>query len=267
MKKIVFLSFTLLSLYASAQDIKLEVGKTFKSTTTMESTTEFMGQESASNIKSISTIKINALEKNSYKATSSSSSLVLGGNLMGQDLTFDSNKKEDAGSEMGKIMSNSATKSYDLEIDNKTGDIKDITPEKAEKDQNDAIAEMIMGGMKFNTNLFLPLVKGKKLGDKWSDSTTIEGMKNVTNYEVTIVNGNTITIATSGTLAGTGTKDLGGQSMEVTTDTKKTGSIVVDSNTFVIKQISSVAESNNNIEAGGRTITTTSKVKITTLVE
>ena len=264
MKIIVLLSFSLVSLYASAQNIKLDVGKTFKVTSSVEISGVAMGIESSRNINSISTIKVNSIEKDLYKGSNTVTSLKMTGNAMGQDLNYDSDKKDDENSEIGKMMGGNVKKSSELTIDKNTGDIKEI---EVEKDENKDMMGMLTGGAKVNPKLFFIEAKTKKLGDKWSDSTNSEGIKIVNNYEITIVNGNTITISTTGSLKGTTSNDMGGQSMEITTDTKLTGNIVIDSNTGAIKRMVNNAESTNSLEVGGRTIEATSTTKFSTIIE
>ncbi len=261
MKKIVLLSFTFASLIAGAQGLKLETGKTFKITATSDGTMEMMGNESPNKTTSISTLKITGLEKDLYAATSTVTKKTMSGSMMGQEVTFDSDKKEDMDGQMGKFMGGDVNKEDKITIDKNTGAYKTVT------EKEDGGMGAMMGGGSSSNPIFYPTVIGKKTGDKWTESTDNDGIKTTTNYEVKSVNGNVITVNTSSTTKGSTTKEMQGQSAEITIDAKSTSTLTIDALTGILKQSVSDMEMTTNMDGGGQSFAIANKAKTTVIVE
>ena len=208
MKKIVLLSFSFASLYAAAQNVKLEVGKTFKTTTTIESVSEMMGQENTTNVTSTSNLKIVSLDKNLYKGNSTLAKMTMTGSMMGQDINFDSDKKADMDSQIGQMLGGAVGKATEFTIDKNTGEQKTIA--SAEKEESGAMGGLMGGsGSEGNQNIFFVDAISKKVGEKWSKTTDVDGLKTINNYEIITIKEGLITLSSNGTTKGSTTKSFG----------------------------------------------------------
>ncbi len=260
MKKIVLLSFSFACLFASAQNIKIESGKTFKITSIVNITGEQMGQEMKSDATTITTLKIDAIEDKLYKATATTLKMTMQGSMMGQDISFDSDKKEDMDSQIGQMLGGALNKPIATTIDKTTGEQKEVG------EVGEANMQSAMGGGKASDYFFV-LPKEKKIGDKWTTSTDQGGMKTITNYELQILNSNTATISFNGTIKGSSTNEANGMSMEMTVDTKSNGSFVVDINTGIVKQNTNTVETTGTMEVMGQSIPINNKTITTMVIE
>ena len=260
MKKIVLLAFTFASLVAGAQNLKLETGKTFKLTMTADGTVEMMGNENANKSTIISNIKITGLEKDLYTGTTTVTKKTMSGSMMGQDMSFDSDKKEDMDGQMGQFLGNDINKEIKVTVDKNTGVSKVVSEE------SDGGMGKMMGGGSTNISIFYPGAIGKKAGDKWTENAEEDGIKTITNYEVKSVNGNVITLAASSTTKGSTSKEMNGQSMDLAIDSKSTSTLIIDGLTGILKQSTTELEMTTSIE-GPQSMVIGNKSKNTLVVE
>jgi Family of unknown function (DUF6263) len=266
MKKIVLLSFSFVSLLATAQNLKLDNGKTFKITTTVNTTGELMGSEMKNNTTSISTLKITSTDVDKYKGVSTVTKMTVTGSMMGQDMNFDSDKKGDMDGQLGQMFGSAINKPTDISIDKTTG--KQDEKKAEDEDADGGPMGGLMGGAKAgSSSIFYLLPKDKKVGDKWSETIDKDGIKVINNYEIQILTATTATILLNTTSKGSTTQDMNGQSVEVTVDSKSAGSFVVDITTGVIKQSQSETDMTTNMEVAGQSMAITNKMKVNTVVE
>ncbi len=264
MKKITLLSFCFVTLFANAQSIKIENGKTIKITTNVVSTAESpMGGESTNTITTTNTIKITAVEDKVYKAVTTVTRMVMDGEMMGQSMKFDSDNKEDMDGQMGQMMGASINKPSDISIDKADGKVTKTA--SAEKE------ESMMGGLDGESSgassAFFVIPADKKVGDKWSVSSDDAGIKTVKNYEFVSVKDNIATLGTSSTAKGTTTKEANGMSMEMTIDAKTKGTMIVDTNTGLLKQMNMEDETTGSMEVMGQSMPLNKKSKTTVTFE
>jgi hypothetical protein len=264
MKKIILLSLCFATALANAQSIKLENSKTIKVTTNIVSTAESpMGGESTSTITTTNLIKVTAVEDKVYKATNTNTRMVMDGEMMGQSMKFDSDKKEDMDGQMGQMLGASVNKPTEISIDKKDGKVTET--EATEK------KEGMMASMGGATNAaevaFFVIPSEKKVGDKWTVTSDNEGIKTVKNYELQGLKDNTATLLILSTNKGTTTKEANGMSMEMTIDTKSNGKMLVDISTGLVKQITMDDETTGSMEAMGQSIPLNKKSKTTVTFE
>jgi Family of unknown function (DUF6263) len=264
MKKITLLSLCFATLFGNAQSVKLENGKTIKITTNVVSTAESpMGGESTNTITTTNTIKVTAVEDKAYKATNTVTRMVMDGEMMGQSMKFDSDKKEDMDGQIGQMLGASVNKPSEINIDKADGKVTEAAG--AEK------KEGMMGAMGGESSgaeaAFFVIPADKKLGDKWTVSSDNEGIKSVKNYELESLKDNIATILVTSTNKGNTTKEANGMSIEVTIDAKSTGKMMVDTNTGLVKQIAMDDETTGSMEAMGQSMPMNKKSKTTVTFE
>lgn len=265
MKKITLLSFCFVTLFANAQSVKLENGKTIKITTNVVSTAEspMGGGESTNTVTITNTIKVTAVGEKDYKATSTVTRMVMDGEMMGQSMKFDSDKKEDMDGQMGQILGASVNKPSNISIDKADGKVTETS--------NEDKKEGMLGGMGGESNAgesaFFVIASGKKVGDKWTVTSDINGIKSIKNYELQSLKENVATVIILSTNKGTTTKEANGMSMEMTIDTKLTGTMMVDINTGLVKQINMDDETTGSMEMMGQSMPLNKKSKTTVSFE
>jgi Family of unknown function (DUF6263) len=264
MKKITLLSLCFVTLFANAQSVKLENGKTIKITMNVVSTAESpMGGESTNAITTTNNIKVTAVEDKVYKAMNTVTKMLIDGEMMGQSMKFDSDKKEDMDGQIGQMLGASVNKPSEIIIDKGDGKVTEATTTEKK--------EGMMGAMGGESNsadaAFFVIPTGKKIGDKWTIISDDGGIKSVKNYELQSLKDNIATLLVSSTSKGSTTKEANGMSMEMTIDTKSKGTMTVDTNTGLLKQINMEDETTGSMEVMGQSIPLNKKSKTTITVE
>ncbi len=258
MKKITLLSLCFASVFTHAQSVKLENGKIIKITTNIVSTAESpMGGESTNTITTINSIKITAIEDKTYKGTSTVTRMVMDGEMMGQSMKFDSDKKDDMNGQMGQMLGASINKPSDISIDKADGKITETSAEE----KKESMMTSMGGESNAGGSAFFVISNNKKVGDKWTITLDNDGIKSVKNYELQSLKENMATVSISSTNKGTTTKEANGMSMEMTIDNKATGTMIVDTNTGLVKQINMNDETTGSMEMMGQSIPLNKKSK------
>ena len=219
---------------------------------------------------STSTYKIKVLDVDAknYTVTSTLTKLLVDGSMMGQTIAFDSDKKSDMESDNGKEFGAMVNKTDTLLIDIKTGEGKDISPERnTEKNPGDGLQSMITGagqntGAATASSIFFVIPGEVKAGATWTDSSTAEGIKTVNTYKIDKLENGIATISSIGTANGSSSMEAEGQSMEVKMKTTTTGTIIIDTKTNLVKKRSNVADIDGSMEVMGQTMPFTSKTSI-----
>jgi hypothetical protein len=264
MKKITLISICFATLFANAQSIKLENGKIIKITTNVVSTAESpMGGESTNTISTTNIIKITSVDEKVYKATNTVIRMVMDGEMMGQSMKFDSDKKEDMEGQIGQMMSASVNKPSEISIDKDNGKVT----ENAAEEKKEGMMGAMGGESNSGGSAFFVVPAGKKIGDKWTVTSDDGGIKSIKNYELQSLKENIAIINVSSTNKGTTTKEANGMSMEMTIDAKATGTMMVDINTGLLKQINMDDVTIGSMEVMGQSIPLNKKSKTTVSFE
>ncbi len=218
------------------------------------------GGESKSETKVTTTIKIVSAEDKLYKALSTVTRMTMNGEMMGQPISFDSDKKDNMGSQMGKMIGGSVNKTTEITINKADGKVKEIKKDELE-------SGIMMKGGANSTNVFLVIPTDKKVGDKWTVTDDEEGINTVKNYEVQSLKDNLVTVLINSTSKGTTTKERNGMSIEMTIDAKINGTITVDTKLGLIKKIVTETENSGSIEVMGQSKPMNNKINTTVTVE
>ncbi len=241
-----------------------------------KSTSEMQGQnmESTADVTSVYAIEVNDVKDNNYNMTNSISAIKMNMSTMGQNVNFDSDKKEDMDGQIGSTIKDYIHQPKAVVMD-KWGNVI-VSKQTDTSKANSAMSqtEMMLKQMGdpeqqgYGAKMaFLAISKNAKVGTSWKDSTSADGITRVTNYSVKEINGNTATIA----IAGTESRDtkIEMQGMEITTKTtgKFTGEESVDVNTGVILQNNISADTAGTIGVMGQEIPTSVKATSITTVK
>ena len=241
-----------------------------------KSTSEMQGQsmESTADVTSVYAIEVGDLKDNNYNMTNSISAIKMNMSSMGQNINFDSDKKEDMDGEIGSTIKSYIHQPKPVVMD-QSGNIIVIKQTDTSK-ENTAMTqtEMMLKQMGdpeqqgYGAKMaFLPIPKKVKTGTSWQDSTSADGVTRVTNYLVKEVKGNTATITISGTESRDTKMEMQGMEINTKTTGKFTGEDSVEINTGVILQNNTSADTSGTISVMGQEIPTSIKATSITTVK
>jgi len=231
---------------------------------TTNSTSEMQGQsmETNADVTSVYNIDVDDVKDNTYNMTNKIGSIKMNMSTMGQNINFDSDKKEDMDGEMGSNLKDYINHPYPVTMD-VSGKV--IVPEKKDSAKNDAPSqtEMMLKqlgdpesqgyGAAF---AFLAISKKAQPGTAWQDSTSKDGVTRVTNYTIKDVKENIATITVSGTETRDTKMEMKGMEIGTKTNGKFSGEETVDINTGVILQNNTKMDASGNISVMGQEIPT-----------
>jgi hypothetical protein len=242
---------------------------------TTKSTTEMAGQsiESDADITSVYAIEVKDLKDSNYNMTNSISSIKINMTNMGQNMNFDSDKKEDMDGEMGSTFKNHINQPKAVVMDISGNIIISKQTDTSTGKDAPTPAQMILKQMGdpeqqgYGAKMaFLPISKDARAGTSWTDSSSADGVTRVTNYSIKEIKGNTATISISGTENRDTKMEMQGMEIKTKTTGKFTGEESVELNTGVILQNNTTADASGTISVMGQDIPTTMKaVSVTTV--
>ncbi len=275
MKKIGLLSLCLATLFANAQSIKLENGKKITENTISSIDMEMsaMGQQMKINSSITNVINVTAVEDKNYKATNTITKITMSQEGMGQNVNFDSDKKEDATSEMGKEMGKDLNQPVEIIIDKTTGKATETNKKVEEKtDDKNPFSELMGGGAAKSSealvsSAFFTIPVGKKVADKWTDSLTQDGMKALKTYELQSIKDNIATILLKTSTNGTLSKEMQGMQIEMTMTGKGDAIMTIDTKTGLVKKNVVTGNTDGTMDVMGQSMPFTMKISSTTTYE
>ena len=250
--------------------LKLQVDNSVKLVSTME----LMGQsmEITSDAVMLKQVEVKEKKDTSYIISSIITKITTNGNAMGQSFSFDSEKKEDYDTEIGKAMKGQVNVPQEIEL-NHQGMVTTVKKDTASTDSDNPMMDMMksMGGGAYDENsgadAFQVLPAGKKNGDTWMDSVITEGIKTYRTYTIKEINGNDATVTLSGTQQTSKKVENQGMEVNVTMEAKLSGEAVVDMSTGIVKQKTFIMEGSGSADAMGQAIPMTTKVTTVTTVK
>jgi hypothetical protein len=272
-KKLIILSLMMMAFGCYAQKVKLSLVKGNKyevsTKTQVNSTFNVMGQDMENNVDNttIQTVEVKDTRGNETDLISITTKLLANMQAMGQDMSYDSDKKDNSGplsETMDKII----------------GKIKNITIDasgriiKEDKDDTETAFGSMSGNETGNGIALLQqafIGKEMKIGASWSDSVVNNSDKMTSTtvgiYTISSVNKETqtATIVFAGKQTSSGTIEQMGQEMAMTTSSKVDSQFEVDINTGLIRQSSSTSNGSSTIDAAGMSIPVT--IKSTTITQ
>lgn len=261
-----------LSANSFAQSTKLDVqeGQKFQveTSTRMTSSAEVMGQtmETNTDSKNIIIYEIVKTESDGIKLHSTVTKLLVTGSSMGQELAFDSDKKENEGP-LAEMLSKVINKKKELTIDSKGSVIK------SEDNEDNGSMGAMMGvpgsGQEPVTELFIPGLLGRELktGESFTDISTVKKEKYESRdsgtYTVTNIENGVASISYTGKQVTSATMEQMGMEMVSASNNIVKTELQMDIHTGMVLVKATVIESTVSIEVGGMSIPATGKSIIT----
>ncbi|MDQ6761007.1 MAG: DUF6263 family protein [Bacteroidota bacterium] len=241
------------------------------------SSSEMMGQTMESNADVTSTYKIEvkSIKNNNINFLNTFTGLKMNMKVMENDMSFDSDKKEDMDGDLGKNFKDILNQPKDVVMDKSGNVILSDKPESANESGADnpaMLAMKQMGGdpaeQGYGAKITFEVIPSNiKVGSNWTDSSSNGGVTKITHYTVKEINGNECKLGLSGTIAGDIKAQM--QGMEILTKTTGdfTGEETVDLKTGVIKENNSSTDAKGTITVMGQEIPTSSKITSVTTVK
>ena len=281
MKRITIILFALTSaLITLGQSINLTKGQKFFVDNKISAVTSqtFMGQpiESNAELSTKYSIVVKDIKDNNYNLTNTFTKMKMKMSAMGNDVNFDSDKKEDMAGEYAASFKDLINKPKEVVID-RSGKVLNVGKEiSADTIQSDVMKMMIgqlLGDPEetgYGVNIAFVSTSSKiSTGYNWTDSSNKDGIQRTTIYTVKEIKGNDAVIAITGTLNTDAKSQMQGMNIVNRSKGTLTGQEILDITTGVIKERSTVLESKGTIlvEAQGMEIPMTTKVTSTSSVK
>ncbi len=262
---------------AGSSKLDFKPGQKFQTESTVKSTTsmEMMGQQMdiKADVTVVRQLEIKDKKDNRYNVASTITRMATVMDMMGQNINYDSDKKEDSASDMGKLLKEKINVPNSLEM----GEDGKIIPGKKEPskagDEAGNMAAMMKGmgigddDAILTDDMFITAPKNIKAGDVWNDSIIVEGQKTYRDYTVKSIQGNEAVVTIGGKLLTDKKMENQGMEMNLVMESKITGELTVDPSTGVIKQRTLLVDGAGNIEMMGQQVPMTTKVETSSVTK
>jgi len=249
MKKRIFLPLVLMALLtmaANAQKIAVAKGQKLETVTTTKMSMELMGQNIDNESSATNNVEVKEVNADGYVFANLIKRLTTKMNGMGQDISFDSDKKEDLDGQIGQALKG------------KIGTVQQIQVDKKGKvmGTNDTTAKDATGGMSDMMSMTGDVSKGQpypyliqlpgkniKAGDTWTDSSgTPATIKTVTTYTLKGVSADGALVSFTGTLVKSGTIQQNGMEIQMDMSGTTTGEATYEASTGLLKTSASSSD-------------------------
>lgn len=274
MKKIqlFFTAAVCLSTTAIAQSnasLNLQKGQKYQVENKIEtsSSTDVNGQsmESKANVTTVYNIEVKDKGANNYNLTNSISHILMNMEMMGQQIDFDSDKKEDIDSQMGTALKDFVNQPKDIQMDN-SGKI--IADPKDTSDVSAIAKQLNFAQSGYGTEIaFLAIPKNAKVGSTWTETTNDSGINKTTNYTIKEISGNIATVSFTGTIGTNMTMQQNGMDVATKTTGKVSGEEKVNMKSGVIQSSTTTMDASGTFTAMGQDFPTSTKMTSTTTVK
>lgn len=283
MKKLFFAFLLFTAAVAAAQTYKpavsLSAGKKYTVVTAVKGNVsqEVMGQtmDIPMDITMKSLLEVKKIEGKAYQLSSTVNHIVISMSMMGQDINYDSDKKEDREGQMGQAMGGTLDKSTLFTINHygslkKGSIIKSASPEKEAVGANPMMGMLNMGENAEVSPVLTPFISDNeiKVGESFTDSSTsADGKdKKTTTYTLAEVKEGLAKFTISGTASATKEMEMQGMQTVSNTNTKTTGEMWVNIATGLLSKSITNAAITGTVEVAGMSIPLTGNNTITTSV-
>jgi hypothetical protein len=265
-----------LNSYSQKNDasVVLSVGQKFSVHTTVSQEADMgMGMQMKNNSTSQNNFYVIGADGKSYTISNTLTGIVISMDFMGQQTNYDSDKKEDSASEIGKSIPN--LNIPDTVIINKfsAAIISNKQPVPATKEESSNPMEALFESLGNNnadmalSEAFFLIPAGKKTGDSWIDSTSTKDQKSIKTYTIKSIDKKIATIEVIGNVESNIQTETEGLQVTVSMVTKTNTEIIADTKTsLVIKRITN-AVITGNLELMGQSAPITGKSTTSSVYE
>jgi len=248
MTKRFFLSFALTAavvITADAQKIAVTKGQKLETVATTKMTMEMMGQNINNESGATTDIEVKDVNADGFLFTSIIKRMTTKVSGMGQDISFDSDKKEDMDGQIGQALKDQINVQQEIQVDQK-GKVISTTGSNDKKTGGMTDMMSITGdvtkGQPYPVLIQLP-AKSIKPGDTWVDSSgTAATIKTITTYTLMQINADGALVSFSGTLVKNGTIEQNGMEIQMDMSGTTKGEATYEPSTGLLKTSSTTSD-------------------------
>ena len=248
MAKRIFLSVALMAavtMAGHAQKIAVTKGQKLETLATTKMTMEMMGQNINNESGATTDIEVKDVNADGFIFTSIIKRMTTKLSGMGQDISFDSDKKEDMDGQIGQAVKDQINVQQEIQVDQK-GKVISTTGSNDKKTGGMTDMMSITGdvtkGQPYSILIQLP-GKTVKPGDTWVDSSgTAATIKTVTTYTLKQINADGALVSFTGTLTKNGTIEQNGMEIQMDMSGTTKGEAIYEPGTGLLKTSSSVSD-------------------------
>ncbi|MEP7279860.1 MAG: DUF6263 family protein [Bacteroidota bacterium] len=246
-KKLFFVSvfIAMSALTVSAQKIAVKKGQKLETVTTTKMSMELMGQHLDNETTATGNVELKEVTDSGYLFSNTVKHMVIKGSGMGQDMHFDSDKKEDMDGQIGQAMKDQVDVEQVIKVD-KQGNIAGT--QAADDSKTGGMASMMnftgnmIKGQPYFMLIHLPAKKIKS-GESWTDSSGVDTtLKTVTTYTVKNMSADGIVVSFTGTLAKKGNISQNGMEIQMDMTGTTRGEATYEKDSGLLKTTTSTSE-------------------------
>ncbi len=231
---------------AQAQKLAISKGQKLETMTTTKMTIEVMGQNVDNESSSTSNVEVKDVNADGYLFANTVKRMTMKGSGMGQDMSFDSDKKEDMDGQVGQAVKDKIGAVQEIQVDKqgKVAAIKEAVDSKPAGGMADmmSLTGDIAKGQPYPLLIQLP-ARALKTGDSWTDSSgTAATIKTVTTYTFKGINDGAAVLSFTGTLAKAGTIEQNGMEIQMDMTGVTKGESSYDAASGLLKTTTSSAD-------------------------
>lgn len=260
--------FSTTSLMAQTKTkLKLSENKKYQVVNTLEtnSSTDVQGQsmESTVNVTSAYTIEVKGKSGENYNLSSTLSKINMNMSMMGQDIKFDSENKDDMNGQMGAALKDYINQPKDIKMD-QSGK---VSYDSKDTSLGNLARQLHLTQNGFGTQLaFLPFPANAKVGTSWTENINNDGVSKITNYTIKDISGNLATVSFTSNDSITMKMEQNGMEISTKTSGKATGEEKVNMKTGVIQSSTSKGDASGTVNAMGQEFPMSTKITSNTTV-
>lgn len=246
----------------SSLDLKQGQKYVVETKVTTVSQTEAMGQTMETNLNSTThfQIEVEAVNPTNYQLKNTVQRILMSMQMMGQDISLDTDKKEDMDGPMGSGLKGVINTPHQVLYDKK-GNL--VVPEKPKDDGgNNPMMEQFanLGESGYGAEAaFIGIPAGIKVGTTWDVEKNTKDSKNKFTYTVKEIKGDIATLTVTGNVSSEMTIEQNGMEIVTKTSGKTTGEATVNIKTGVIQSSNTVSDVSGNVEVMGQELPTSAK--------
>lgn len=238
---------------SSNSDVDMGMGMTMKNFTNSESH-----------------ILVISADDKTYTVTNALKGLKLSMDMMGQSTTYDSDKKEDSASEIGRSVKLNIPDTFLL--DKLNGTVTALKADTAKSTDDSNPMENMLESMGSRSDMaveetFFVIPDGKKQGDNWTDSSSTKDSKTTWEFSLELIEKNIASIKYSKKVNSSIQAEVQGMQMTSTTDITTTGTMQVDIKNGLVVKRDAVSDLTGTVEVMGQSLPISGKVTTNTTSE
>ena len=250
MKKGLFLCVVVMAATAAngyAQKLAVTKGQKLETVTTTKMSMEVMGQNVDNETTATSNVEVKDVTAEGYLFSTIIKHMTMKGSGMGQDMSFDSDKKEDMDGQIGQAIKDKIGTEQQVQVD-KQGKVASKPGAADEKKAGGGMSDMmsltgdLTQGQPYPMVIQLP-AKAVKPGDSWTDSSgNPSTLKTITTYTLKSVSADGALVSFTGTLAKSGTVEQNGMEIQMDMTGTTKGESTYEASSGLLKSTNSTSD-------------------------